>query len=103
MASHHLEGHMNVHAISFKFTCEEKVKKTGEKCGKKFKQKPGILRHVKQVHAKLYSMAKVKVLEKSEMQFETREDYGLHHEEKGMEMEQVDQLVKEYGEEVIVE
>ena len=26
MASHHLDGHMNVHAISFKFTCEEKVK-----------------------------------------------------------------------------
>ena len=48
-------------------------------------------------------MAKVKVLEKSEMQFETREDYGLHHEEKGMVMEQVDQLVEEYGEEVMVE
>ena len=94
MASHHLEGHMNVHAMSLKFTCEEKVKKTGEKCGKKFNQKPGILRHVKQVHAKLYGMAKVKVLEKSKMQFETREDYGLHHEEKGMEMEQVDQLVE---------
>ena len=103
MASHHLEGHMNVHAISFKFTCQEKVKKTGEKCGKKFKQKPGILRHVKQVHAKLYGMAKVKVLEKSKMQFETREDYGLHHEEKGMETEQVNQLVEEYGEEVMVE
>ena len=48
-------------------------------------------------------MAKVKVFEKSKMQFETREDYGLHHEEKGMEMEQVDQLVEEYEEEVMVE
>ena len=94
MASHHLDGHMNVHAISFKFTCEEKVKKTGEKCGKKFELKSGILRHFKQVHVKSYGMAKVKVLEKSEMQFETREDYGLHHEEKGMEMEQVDQIVR---------
>ena len=70
---------------------------------KEVKQKPGILRHVKQVNAKLYGMAKVKVLEKSEMQFETREDYGLHHEEKGMETEQVDQIVEEYGEEVMVE
>ena len=103
MASHHLDGHMNVHAILFKFTFEEKVKKMGEKCGKKFKQRSGILRHVKQVHAKSYSMAKVEVLEKSEMQFEMREDYGLHHEEKGMETEQVDQIVEEYGEEVMVE
>ena len=45
----------------------------------------------------------MKVLEKSKMQFETREDYGLHHEEKGMEMEQVDRIVEEYGEVVMVE
>ena len=55
-----------------------------------------------QVHAKSYGMAKVKVLEKTKMQFEMREDYGLHHEERGMETEQVDQIVGEYGEVVIV-
>ena len=60
MGGHHLDGHMNVHAISLKFTCKEKLKKTGEKCGRKFKQKSGILRYVKQIHVKSYAMAKVR-------------------------------------------
>ena len=39
MEAHHLEGHRDIHAISSRFTCKEKMKKTGLKCGKGFKQK----------------------------------------------------------------
>ena len=102
MASHNLDGHMNIHAISYKFTCEEKLKKTGAKCERDFKQKLGIVRHLKEIHTKSYAVAKVKVLEKSEMEFEMREDYELYHGEKSMEREPEEQMVDEYGEVVML-
>ena len=79
------------------------MKKTRSKCRKGFKQKSGIVRHLKQVHGKSFGFPKLKVLETSEMEFESSADYGLHQEERTLEVQEVEKIVDEYGEVAVLE
>ena len=101
MSAHHLGDHKDCHALSNKYICEEK--KPGKICLAGYKQKSGILRHVKNVHGKTMKKAKVKIIDRSEIEYESREDYEVGKRERHMTAENVNVLVEQFGGEVMVE
>ena len=67
------------------------------------KQKPGIRRHIKNVHGKAMNKAKVKIIDRSEIEYESKEDYEVGKRETHMTVENVNILIEQFGEEVMVE
>ena len=84
-------------------TCEEINKKMGKMCLTGCKQKSGIRRHVKNVNGKTMNKVKVKIIDRSEIAYESKEDYEVGKRETHMTAENVNVLVEQYGEEVMVE
>ena len=50
MTAYHLLDHRDSHSLSDRYVCEEKVSKMRKACGKSYKQKSGIVRHLKNAH-----------------------------------------------------
>ena len=74
-----------------------------KECGKSYKQKSGIVRHLKNMHkGKLFATAKFKILDRDEMEYETKASYVHEHEEKDLAADEVSWLVEAYGEEVYI-
>ena len=67
------------------------------------KQKSGIHRHIKNVYGKTMNKAKVKIIDRSEIEYESKEDYEVGKRETHMTAENVNTLVQQFGEEVMVE
>ena len=58
-----LDDHKDLHCLTNRYICEEKIKKSGEKCLKGYKQKLGMDRHLKSAHGgKSLKNAKVKIV-----------------------------------------
>ena len=84
MSEHHLEGHFDTHCLSNRYICKEK-KRDGVVCNKDYHQKQGLVRHLNIVHhQKSFDTSKVKVLDKKECVFETKDDYTMGLEEHNM-------------------
>ena len=77
MSAHHLIDHKDWHALSNRYICEEINKKMGKMCLTGCKQKSGIHRHIKNVHGKTMNKVKVKIIDRSEIQYESKEDYEV--------------------------
>ena len=103
MSVHHLEDHKDHHAVSNRYICEEMNKKTGKICLAGYKQKSGILRHIKNVHGKTMKKAKVKIIDRSEIEYESREDYEVGKRARHMTAKNINMLVEQFREEVMVE
>ena len=58
------------------------------------KQKSGVHRHVKNVHGKTMNKAKVKIIDRSEIEYESEEDYEVGKRETHMTAENVNALVQ---------
>ena len=64
MSVYHLDDHKDSHGLTDRYTCEEKIKKSGEVCLKGYKQKSGIDRHLNNAHGgKALKHAKVKIID----------------------------------------
>ena len=104
MSSHHLAGHKDKHTITDRYHCKEKVPSTGKICTKSFKQKSGIVQHLKLAHkGKSFTAANLNIIDSKDLQYESREDYAWDHEVRGMAAEEVNKLVDTYREEIYVE
>ena len=104
MSSHHLAGHKDKHTITDRYHCKEKVPGTGKICTKSFKQKSGVLQHLKQTHkGKLFAATNLNIIYKKDLKHISREDYAWDHEVKVMTAEEVNKLVNTHGEEIYVE
>ena len=104
MSSHHLASHKDKHTITDRYHCKEKVLGTGKICTKSFKQKSGMLLHLKQAHkGKSFTAANLNIIDRKDLQYISREDYVWDHEVKGMAAEKVNKLLDTYGEEIYVE
>ena len=104
MSSHHLAGHKDKHTITDRHHCKENVLGTDKICTKPFKQKSGMLQHLKQAHkGKSFTAANLTIIDRKDLQYISREDYVQDHEVKGMTAEKVKKLVDTYGEEIYVE
>ena len=75
----------------------------GKICLTGYKQMSGILRHVKNVHGKTMKKVKVKIIDRSEIEYESKEDYEIRKRARHMTAENVNVLVEQFGEEVMVE
>ena len=104
MSSHHLAGHKDKHTITDRYHCKEKVSGDGKICTKSFKQKSGVLQHIKQAHkGKSFAAANLNIIDKKDLKYISREDYAQDHEVKGMTAEEVNKLVDTHGKEIYVE
>ena len=77
MSAHHLIDQKDHHTLSNRYICEEINKKMGKMCLTSCKQKSGIHRHIKNVHGKTMNKAKVKIIDRSEIEYESKEDYEV--------------------------
>ena len=103
MSADHLKDHKDCHTLSNRYICEEINKKMGKMCLTGCKQKSGIHRHIKNVHGKTMNKVKVKIIDRSEIEYESKEDYEVGKRETHMTAENVNTLVQQFGEEVMVE
>ena len=62
-------------------------------CERSYKQKSALVRHLKEKHHKSLEVARVNI--QKNVQYETSGDY--HEDEEGMRVEQINELVGEYG------
>ena len=101
MLSYHLPDHKDSHALFNRYICKERSKKTSAVCGKGYIQKSAFVWHLKTNHkGKSLPSAKVQIIDRSKVQYETKDDYQV---EKEMAAEEVNRLVDELGEQVYVE
>ena len=77
MSAHHRKDRKDCHALSNRYICEEMNKKTGKICLTGYKQKSGILRHVMNVDGKTMKKAKVKIIDRSKIEYESKENYEV--------------------------
>ena len=64
MSVYHLDDHKDLHCLTNRYICGEKIKKSGEMCLKGEKQKLGMDRHLKSTHGgKSLKNAKVKIVD----------------------------------------
>ena len=99
MLSYHLPNHKDLHVLFNRYICKERSKKLGAECGKGYKQKSAIMPHLKTDHkGKSLPSAKVQIIDRSKMQYETKDDYQVEEDEKEMAAEEVNRLVDEWGE-----
>ena len=103
MSAHHLIDHKDHHALSNRYICEEINKKMGKMWLTGCKQKSGIHRHVKNVHGKTMNKVKAKIIDRSEIECKSKEDYEVVKRETHMTTENVNALVQQFGEEIMVE
>ena len=67
MSIHHLPDHKDSHNLINRYICEEKVATTGKICQNTYKQKSGIVRHLKTAHkGKSHGSAKLKVIDRED-------------------------------------
>ena len=77
MSLHHLAGHKDKHTITDRYHCKEKVSGTGKICTKSFKQKSGVLQHLKQAHkGKSFEAANLNIIDKKDLKYISKEDYA---------------------------
>ena len=70
---------------------------------KGYKQKSGIDRHLKSTHGgKSRRNAKVKIVDQDELEHESKDDYQFVEKEKNVAAEDINQIVEDYGEEIMV-
>ena len=93
MSAHHLIDHKDRHTLSNRYICEEINNKMGKMCFTGCKQKSGIHRHIENVHGKTMNKAKVKIIDRSEIECESKEDYEVGKRETHMTAENVNVLV----------
>ena len=104
MSVHHLDDHRDSHCLTNRDTREEKNKKSGEMCLKGYKQKSGMDRHLKSMHGgKSLKNAKVKIVDRDELEYESKDDYQFVEKEKNIAAEDINQIVEDFGEEIMVE
>ena len=104
MSVHHLPDHKDSHTLRDRYICQEKVASTGKACQKSYKQKSGIVRHLKNAHkGKSFSSARLKFIHRKDLQYKMKDNYTWEHQEKDLAVDDVVRLVETYGEEVYVE
>ena len=91
------------HSLRDRYICQEKVVNTGKACKKSYKQKSGIVRHLKNAHkGKSFSSARLKIIDRKDLQYKMKDNYAQEHQEKDLVVDEVVRLVETYGEEVYV-
>ena len=104
MSVYHLDDHKDSHCLTSRYICEEQIKKSGEMCLKGYKQKSGMDRHLKSAHGgKSLKNAKVKIVDRDELEYESKDNYQFVEKEKNIAAEDINQIVEDYGEEIMVE
>ena len=104
MSVYHLDDHKDSHCLTNRYICEEKIKKSEEMCLKGYKQKSAMDRHLKSMHGgKSLKNAKVKIVDRDELEYESKDDYQFVEKEKNVAAEDIKQIVEDYGEEIMVE
>ena len=104
MSVHHLPDHKDSHSLRDRYICQEKVASTGKACQKSYKQKSGIVRHLKNVHkGKSFLSARLKIIDRKDLQYETKDNYAWKDQKKDLLADEVARLVETYVEEVYVE
>ena len=103
MSVYHLDDHKDSHCLTNRYICEEKIKKSGEMCLKGYKQKSGMDRHLKNMYGgKSLKHAKVKIVDRDELEYESKDDYQFVEMTKIVAAEDINKIVEDYGEEVMV-
>ena len=92
-----MAGHMDKHCLSNKFQCKESVGKGV--CTKSYKQKSALCHHLAGKHNKTLESAKIKILGKDEVVYESKDLYKRADEDRA---DTTNELINEFREEVYV-
>ena len=98
MSKYHFPQHFDHHNLNKRFQCKQKLP-GGDVCGRSYKQKSALIRCLREKHHIMsIESAHVKITSGQKVGYETAWDFEVEEEELELRMEQVNALVRDFGE-----